>query len=454
MYWRRCFIIIIIVAQLVPWYSIKASWDPNYLMSDYEFTDWSSLNLQEIQNFLSQKKSALASYVDPITRQRAAQLIFDSAVVYQINPKALLTLIQKEQSLVEDGMPTQDQFDWATGFGICDSCSKQDPSLQAYKGFAIQVDRCAWRLRYFLEHEEEFNFQTGQTYSIDGQYVTLTNDATRALYTYTPHLHGNLNFVAIWNRWFAKNYPDGSVLQDRDSKTVWLIQKGLRRKFASLSVVLSRVSYSHIIQAPLNDIMRYEEGTSIKFPEYSLVRSPRGTVYLMVDDVKRGIVNRETFRQLGFNPEEVINASWDDLTAIPDGPPITQRNAYPLGALLQDTSSGGVWYVQDGVKHALIARELLEKFPGKKLIRKRSADLEQFETGDPLKLTDGTLVGLEETDQIAIITNGSRRIFASREAFHSLGYREENILMIPEKLWNLHSEGPFIEQKLAEHNAE
>ena len=442
---KQCLLVIMTVAQLIPWYPAVAVGDPNYLISDYEFTDWASLNLQEIQDFLSKKKSALAHYVDPATRQRAAQVIADSAVVYQINPKVLLTLIQKEQSLIEGGAPTRDQLDWATGFGVCDSCSKQDPLLQAYRGFSVQVDRGAWRLRYYLEHSGEFNFQTGETYSIDGQFVTLNNDATRALYTYTPHLHGNTNFVAIWSRWFSKNYPDGAVLQDKDSKIIWLIQQGRRRRFASISVALSRINYSQIISVTLSDLMRYEEGSMIKFPEYSLVRSPRGTVFLMVNDTKRGIANRETFRQLGFNPEEVVDASWDDLNAIPDGAPITQKSAYPTGALLQDTTSGGVWYVQDGVKHALIAREMLKRFPGKKLIRIKPADLGQFETGEPLKLTDGMLIGLEGADQIAIITNGTRRVFASKDVFHKLGYKDENVLVIPEKIWNLHSEGPILD---------
>ncbi|MFA4873659.1 MAG: hypothetical protein WC659_07085 [Patescibacteria group bacterium] len=442
---KQYLLVILAAAQLIPWYPTVAAWDPNYLISDYEFTDWASLNLQEIQDFLFQKKSTLTHYVDPATRQRAAQVIADSAVVYQINPKALLTLLQKEQSLIEDGNPGQDQYDWATGFGICDACSKQDPLLQAYRGFTVQVDRCAWRLRYYLEHSDEFIFQTGQTYSIDGQLVTMTNDATRALYTYTPHLHGNLNFVAIWDRWFSKNYPDGTVVQDKDSKIIWLIQQGRRRKFASISVALSRINYSQIIPVTLSDLMHYEEGSIIKFPEYSLVRSPRGTVFLMVNDTKRGIANRETFRQLGFNPEEVIDATWDDLNAVSDGAPITQKSAYPTGALLQDTASGGVWYVQDGVKHALIAREMLKRFPGMKLIRIKPANLEQFETGEPLKLTDGTLVGLEGTDQVAIITNGTRRVFASKDAFHKLGYKDENVLVIPEKIWNLHSEGPILD---------
>ncbi len=445
MKWKQCLLVVIAAAQLVPLRPAAAAWDPNYVISDYEFTDWASLNLQEIQDFLSKKNSALATFVDPATRQRASQVIADSAVVYQINPKVLLVLLQKEQSLVEDGAPTSDQFDWATGFGVCDACSKQDPFLQVYRGFTVQVDRCAWRLRYYLEHSEEFNFQTGGTYSIDGQLVTMTNDATRALYTYTPHLHGNMNFAIIWNRWFSKNYPDGAVLQDKESKTIWLIQQGKRRKFASLSVALSRINYSQVIPATLNELMRYEEGAIIKFPEYSLVRSPRGTVFLMADDAKRGIANRETFRQLGFNPEEIIDASWDDLNAIPDGAPITQKSAYPTGALLQDTATGGVWYVQDGVKHALIAREMLKRFPGKKLIRIKPADLGQFETGEPLKLTDGTLVKLEGTDLVAIITNGTRRVFASEDVFRKLGYKLENIIEIPAKLWDLHTEGPLLD---------
>ncbi|MEN9378840.1 MAG: hypothetical protein RJB15_518, partial [Pseudomonadota bacterium] len=56
--------------------------------------------------------------------------------------------LQKEQSLVTDDTPTQKQLDWAAGYGVCDACSMNDPSLQRFRGFAIQTRRAAGIMRY------------------------------------------------------------------------------------------------------------------------------------------------------------------------------------------------------------------------------------------------------------------------------------------------------------------
>jgi hypothetical protein len=440
--------IILVAFQSLP---VRAqSYDPNYLISDYEFTDWTTMTMKEVENFLKSKGSSLVRYVDARTRQLASQIIFDAAVIYQVNPKVLLTLLQKEQSLIEDASPAQDQYDWATGFGVCDSCAKNDPALAPLRGFATQVDRAAWRFRYYLTNPQEFRFRTGASYEIDGSPVTMTNDATRALYTYTPHLHGNENFVNIWRRWFAKLYPDGAVLQDEQTKSLWLIQNGRRRRIASHAVAASRTDLSRLIRVSPLDLQRYDEGDPITFAQYSLLRSPRGTVYLLVDDAKRGFASRDAFRTLGFNPEEVENAGWDVLNTIPDGPPITIQSSYPTGALIQDTTTGGIWYIQDGIKHALIARELLARFKGTALQKAKPDQLAQFALGSPLKLTDGTLMQNMLSGEVAVTANGERRSFTSVEAMVKLGYKKELIISVPEKVWNLHPAGAVMEAPFAE----
>ena len=428
-----------LIAQALP---VRAdTFDPNYLISDYDFTDWAAMTMPEITQFLTNKGSALTRYVDRGTRQIAPQIIFDAAVIYQINPQVLLVLLQKEQSLIEDSLPSQDQYDWATGFAICDSCSKSDPGLQQYRGFAAQVDRAAWRLRYYLTNPVEFSFRTGNTYAIDGKLVTMANDATRALYTYTPHLHGSENFVNIWRRWFAKLYPDGAILEDVHTKSLWLIQNGERRKFTSRAIAASRVDLARAIRVSPIDLARYDEGDPISFAQYSLLRSPRGTVYLLVGDTKRGFADRDALRTLGVNPEEIEDVGWDALNAIPEGQAITVQSAYPTGALIQDVTTGGVWYVQDGVKHALIARELLARFQGKTIQRAKPDQLAQFTTGAPLTLTDGALMQRYGTDEVAAVSHGARRSFSSLEALEKLGYKKEHIVIVPEKVWNLHPAG-------------
>ncbi|PIP75235.1 hypothetical protein COW86_04895, partial [Candidatus Kuenenbacteria bacterium CG22_combo_CG10-13_8_21_14_all_39_9] len=89
--------------------------------------------------------------VDGVIKSSAA-IIEATAKRQGVNPKVILVMLQKEQSLVEDPNPTPKQIDWAMGYAVCDSCSMNDPLLLIYKGFATQVDKSMARLRWYSEN--------------------------------------------------------------------------------------------------------------------------------------------------------------------------------------------------------------------------------------------------------------------------------------------------------------
>ena len=423
-----------------------ADFNPNYIISDHDLTDYRSMYMGEIQSFLQAKNSYLASYVDPYIRITAAQSIYDAAQLHKINPKYILVLLQKEQSLVEDPQPTQDQLDWATGYGICDGCKKTDAKVQKYKGFTNQVDWGAGGTRYYFDHPNDFKFKVGNSYNIDGQQVTIANHATRALFTYTPHLHGNQNFYKIWQRWFASSYLDGSLLQDSQNGGIYLIRDGKKYPFASKSAFLSRYnSFNKVIPANPSDLDKYTTGQAIKYPNYSLLQVPSGGIYLLDDDTLRPIASKEVFRLLGFNPEEIIPVKTDDIFFYKIGQPLTASSAYPTGALLQDTSTGGVYFVQNGIKQPIIARELIKLyFTHKKIIPASQTELAKYTTGDSIRLPDGELVTTPGDPAVYFISHGKKHPFASAKAFASLGYKWENIVTIPQRVLDLHEDGEII----------
>ena len=129
--------------------------------------------------------------------------------------------------------------------------------IQKFKGFGRQVDRAAWRNRYYIEHPNEFKWQVGETYTIDDTDVTMYNQATVNLYTYTPHIHGNYNFWKLWNTWFLVRYPDGSLLKLKDEPGIWLIKNGQRRAFLSKGAFLSRYDPNKVLIVGRNDLAQY-----------------------------------------------------------------------------------------------------------------------------------------------------------------------------------------------------
>lgn len=423
--------------------------DPSDLLSDEEFLDVSAMTREELNQFL--QRGFLGSFVTEDVHGvpvYASQIIWDAAQEFGLNPKFLLVLLQREQSLIEDDLPTQDQLDWAMGYAVCDDCAKNDPRIQKFKGFGNQVYYAAKRIResYLTDLEDrgftESGVGPGIEAKIDGTIVVPVNKVTSALYTYTPHLHGNKNFVMIWNRWFTRDYLTGTLLQDRTTGGIWLIQQGVRRPIQSRAAFHSRFNENQVVQASASQLELYEIGKPIAFPNYSLLRSPHGTVYLIVDDTRRGFTSQEAFRALGFTSDEVVDVEFEDLEAFVEGDPITTEVVYPQGALLQNNVTGGIFFVQNGQKHPIMSKQLLEanQLPAA-IVPVTPADLDAYATADPLAFPDGTLIAATGSPDVFVVADGQRHPIANAETFLSYGWQWDQIVWTNERSVLIHPLG-------------
>src|SRR3989339_238748 len=206
---KKFFIILTAIAIALPQLSpafaqdISPNFNPNYIISDSEVLDHASMTLEEIKAFINSKEGALKNYsviTDDGKTMTAAEVIYDRAVTNGVNPKFLLVLMQKEQSLLTDAAPKQSQYDWATGYGCPDTggCNSR------WQGFYKQINSAALQFRSYLDEPR--------------------------LYKYPPHVYnGNYNFWWLWNNYFSRLFPDGSLVQAEGEKGVWLIQDGLKR---------------------------------------------------------------------------------------------------------------------------------------------------------------------------------------------------------------------------------
>ncbi len=440
-HFRSCLAIFLISALLAP--QAVLGFNPNYLLSDTDLVDSASMSRAGIQGFLQIRGGAIANakFDTPNNGQRSsAEILAGAASYYRMSPKVLIVILQKEQSLVTAKNPSNNQMTWATGFGVCDSCSKDDPALKKYRGFYNQVNWTAKRIResYLADLETKgmtiSGWGPGIAKTVDGQTVTPVNKATAVLYTYTPHLQGNENFVRLWNDWFFRRFPDGSLLYDPAAKEYYLIENGQKRKFSSLNVVVSSYDPAKALPTNAAELSMYTEGPAIVFSNFSLVRSPSGTIFLIVDGARRRIVSPEVFRTLGFNPEEVIAGNDADLAAYPDGVPITLASAYSAGALLQSAANGGIAYVEDGVRHAIYSKEiLLSRFSGQKAVRVSQEEFDQYPLGDPIFFRDGELVTAPGNRSVYFVSNGAKRPIPSHETFERLGFKWKNVIATNER---------------------
>lgn len=435
--------------MLTPFTPAQAGvFNPHYIISDAEMRDYTAMSFMEIYDFLDEKGRLNSHFaVDAVDGllKGTAQLIDDAAKRYRINPKYILVLMQKESSVVETTTPKTWQLDWATGYALCDGCYRTSELAQKYKGFGNQIDAGAGSMDWYLTNADTL-MQPGITYTISSMQVTPANHATAALYKYTPHVAGNRLFWGIWTRWFGEgvtmNYPDGTLLRDDKTGAVVMMQNGKARPIVNRSVLISRYNEDTVIDINTFDFASLVEsnlGRPINFPDIALVRTEDGTTYLLVGDIMRRIVSAEVSAKIGFNPEEIEDIMAADLEGYILGTPVTLDEVFPTGQLVQDTSTGGVFFAEAGVKHVLWDRALLEtRFPGQTLLPMTPEELATLPTGAPIMFRDGTLVKSPDNPTVYVIAGGKKMSIPSETVFLAYGYKWINIVTTSEKALSLH----------------
>ena len=190
--------------------------------------------------------------------ESAAQIIYNAAQQYSINPQVILTTLQKEQGLVTDTWPWTYEYQEAMGFNCPDSSG-----CSGYAGFYQQVNAATAQYRNYLDNPQNFNYVIGNnTIDYGSPYggcsssstVNIQSLATAALYDYTPYQpdanvlnatnppgsssgpgsnvsgdvcasYGNRNFWWYFNSWFGSsiqaNLPGCTAATNTTLACIW-----------------------------------------------------------------------------------------------------------------------------------------------------------------------------------------------------------------------------------------
>lgn len=224
-----------------------SDWDPGYIIDDSIFYSSNDMNASDVQNFLNGKvRSCRSGYTclkdysqstdnRPSDRycngysgsasETAAQIIDKVARSCGINQRALLVLLEKEQSLVTSTAPSSYQYSAAMGQG-CPDTAPCDPGT---RGFFYQVYYSARQFEVYRLNPDSFGYRAQRwnniLYNPDSscgtRSVFINNQATAGLYIYTPYTpnaaalnnlygtgdacsaYGNRNFWRIYTDWFG-----------------------------------------------------------------------------------------------------------------------------------------------------------------------------------------------------------------------------------------------------------
>jgi hypothetical protein len=184
--------------------------NPALFITDEEFNDAGAMNCEQVQAFLNERKGVLKTYASD--GRPAAQIICENAARFSVNPRLLLTMMQKEMGLLTDTQPNEGALNWAMGCG---------PGWDSTRGFALNVECGARTLRRNFDRPG-----LGQEI-IEG--MTPANRGTLALFRYTEHIEGNKDFFDIWTRYFpnsaASGIPPEIYVDSRDVELTPVIKR-------------------------------------------------------------------------------------------------------------------------------------------------------------------------------------------------------------------------------------
>jgi putative cell wall-binding protein len=248
----------IVAGSVVPAAAFTGSdFDPGFIISDSQFYDNDAMTEHEIQVFLNEMiagtsagacetwnclavyrtdtwtraadRNICAQYTGG-TQESAARIIFKVQQACGISAKVLLVTLQKEQSLLTATAPSDGRLRIAMGYG----CPDTAPCDAQFYGFYNQMYKAAWQFKRYSTPDQWGYYQPGSRYiqynpnpDCGGSWVNIQNNATAALYNYTPYqpnaqslanlygsggscgAHGNRNFWTYYYNWFGN--PTGVV---------------------------------------------------------------------------------------------------------------------------------------------------------------------------------------------------------------------------------------------------
>jgi hypothetical protein len=371
-----------------------ADFDPGHIVSDANFYNGGALDAGAVLLFIASKNPgclpgttcllnyaqntpnmAATSYCQAmpgIANESAASIIARVGAACNISQKALLVILQKEQSLVTLREASASRLAKATGF----ACPDTAPCDPAYAGFFYQIYNAARQFNIYKIRPQNFNHQAGQWNAIlwhpnagCGRVNTfIVNAATAGLYNYTPYRpndsalanmygtgdgcasYGNRNFWRLWTDWFGPTTgATPSLAQVSGSSDVWLLGPGVRYRFGDAATLARYSALGSIRTMTTTELGNYYWGGQTV---QKAVATTDGRIWLL--DVKRyAFQSCEQLASYGMTCGQLPVIATTQLN------PVQSMGA--LQHIVQSTD-GSKWFVQNGIRREIPDPTLLAGF--------------------------------------------------------------------------------------------
>ncbi len=196
-----------------------------------------------------------------------------------------------------------------------------------------------------------------------------------------------------------------------------------------------------VIQVSESELANYEEGASLSFPNYSILK--QGSKYYLIDfDTIRPFESHDVVKKLGYHPDEIIEVEKKDLEGYEVGTTIKSTNSDLMGRLVRLKEDKGLYYIKDNQFSPIPDEQIAYiNFPYLTEENTSVKELQEYSRGSLVKFRDGTLMGIKGASEIFVIEKSKKRHIASEEVFEGFGYDWGNIVWTDELTGNAHTTG-------------
>lgn len=370
------------IASVLPRAADGRDFDPGNIISDAVFFDGYAMTEPQIQAFLNTKGANCVSGEQACIKnyrttsaaksadsqcsgyaggqnQSAAQVIAGVAASCGVNPRVLLVLLEKEQSLVTRTRPTTRSYQAATGFG----CPDTAPCDAQYYGLFNQLYLAARQYQIYATNPTRYNHVAGRVNNIlfspnascGSSPVFIANQATAGLYNYTPYQpnaaalanmygtgnscssYGNRNFWRLFTDWFGSPQASSRLMRSEANATVYLVTDTAKHPIGSMELMSA---YS-----PLGAVsfvsQQYLDRIATGIPLGRTIVDPSGTVYFVDAGIKLPFASCAMVSDYGSSCSSLVPVSTEIAAALHPGPLMTRYYR---------TTSGKGFYVSGGSK--------------------------------------------------------------------------------------------------------
>jgi hypothetical protein len=358
-----------------------ADFDAGNIISDEVFFASSAMSASQVQQFLQSKGATCVPGEQPCLKdyrtstpdrpgetglcraytgrpdQSAADVIVGVAQACGINPRVLVVLLEKENSLVTRTRPTTRSYQAATGFG----CPDTAPCDSQYYGLFNQLYMAARQYQVYAQNPTRYGYRAGRTNTVrwhpdascGTSQVFIVNQATAGLYNYTPYRpnaaaldnlygtgdrcssYGNRNFWRLFTDWFGSTQANTYLLRSDGDATVYLVSGSTKYPIANgdlLHALSPLGSVGFVSQQYL------DRRTTGKVVQRALL-GPDGTVYYVDAGIRLPFGSCAQVEDFGMTCGDAVALDAGPIAALAAGPRMTN---------LFRTTSGKAYYIQAG----------------------------------------------------------------------------------------------------------